>query len=170
MAFASRRAVLVLCLNLGRNIHLSLSKKKQAGLEIVGLSCQLFRFLLAPEIVATFVTEPALFFDCLSDILRSLAKTLRDMPALLLPESYRMKPNDFRLFYQRHVRLFTGQNIRTSFGQGQKQVIDRVLLWNTILAIKCSFRRPARVSPSCGQGRKEFSVSVRRMRTPAAII
>jgi hypothetical protein len=29
--------------------------------------------------------------------------------------------NDFRLFYQRHVRLFTGQNIRTSFGQSQKR-------------------------------------------------
>jgi hypothetical protein len=39
MAFASRRAVLVSCLNLG-NIHLPLSDKKQAGLEIVGLSCQ----------------------------------------------------------------------------------------------------------------------------------
>jgi len=28
--------------------------------------------------------------------------------------------DDFRLFYQRYVRLFIGQNIRTSFGQSQK--------------------------------------------------
>jgi hypothetical protein len=35
---------------------------------------------------------------------------------------------DFRLFYQRHVRLFTGQNIRTSFGQSQKTLIERVLI------------------------------------------
>src|SRR5262245_33377913 len=34
------------------------------------------------------------------------------------------------------------------------------LRWDTILVVKCSFRRPARVSPSCCQGRKEFSVSV----------
>jgi hypothetical protein len=31
-----------------------------------------------------------------------------------------LNQDDFRLFYQRHVRLFTGQNIRTSFGQSQK--------------------------------------------------
>src|SRR5215471_7522741 len=35
----SELSALVLCLNLG-NIHLPLSDKKQAGLEIVGLSCQ----------------------------------------------------------------------------------------------------------------------------------
>jgi hypothetical protein len=36
-------------------------------------------------------------------------------------------PNDFRLFYQRDVRLLIGQNIRTSFGRSQKMFIDRVL-------------------------------------------
>jgi hypothetical protein len=34
--------------------------------------------------------------------------------------SYPESGDDFRLFYQRHVRLFTGQNIRTSFGQMEK--------------------------------------------------
>jgi len=41
---------------------------------------------------------------------------LTGMPAILYLES----SDDFRLFYQRHVRLLIGQNIRTSFGQVQK--------------------------------------------------
>ena len=32
-----------------------------------------------------------------------------------------------RLFYQRHVRLFTNQNIRTCFGHSQKIEIDKAL-------------------------------------------
>src|SRR5215813_2931210 len=42
----SRTTVLVLCLNLG-NIHLPISAKKQAEIEIVGLSCQCSVLVLA---------------------------------------------------------------------------------------------------------------------------
>jgi hypothetical protein len=53
--------VLVLCLNLG-NIHLPLSDKKQAGMEIVGFSVDILLWF-ALEIVTTFVTEPPSVVD-----------------------------------------------------------------------------------------------------------
>ena len=44
-----------------------------------------------------------------------LTPPLPGMPAIA-----NLNRDDFRLFYQRHVRLFTRQNIRTSFGQMEK--------------------------------------------------
>src|SRR5262249_1695803 len=49
------------------HIHLPLSDRKQAGLEIVGLSVNVL-FWSAPEIETTFVTEPPSLLDCVSDI------------------------------------------------------------------------------------------------------
>src|SRR5262245_8951864 len=51
-----------------------------------------------------------------------LTPPLPGMPAITA-----LGRDDFRLFYQSYVRLFTVKNIRTSFGQSQKIEIDKAL-------------------------------------------